>query len=145
MLSINSGFNFHLASGFLLSTPKPLQGASIKTRSAFSCNFLMILVESMIRYSILKAPSLLALIFNCFNLLSYKSIAINCPLFSIKEAICNVFPPAPAHVSTTRIPGFTSRKAATNCEFASCTSKKPCLKASVKKTLALSFKTKASG
>ncbi len=145
MLSINSGCNFHFASGFLFKTPKPLHGASIKTLSAFSVSFLITFVESIILYSILKAPFLLALSFSCFSLLSYKSIAINCPLFSIKEAKCKVFPPAPAQVSTTRIPGSTSRNAATSCELASCTSNIPSLKASVRNTFALSFNTKASG
>ena len=99
----------------------------------------------MMRYSILKAPFLLALNLSCLSLLSYKSMAISWPLFSIKDAMCKVLPPAPAQVSTTRIPGFTSRKAATNWEEASWTSNNPSLKASVKNTLALSLRTKASG
>jgi hypothetical protein len=82
----------------------------------------------------------LALIFNCF----YFRInpAISSPLFSIKAAICSVFPPAPAQVSTTRIPGLTSEKQQLIVNW-HLELQNPCLNTSVMKTLALSFKTKA--
>jgi hypothetical protein len=84
------------------------------------------------RYSILKHHHaflfLTALIYFRIN------PSINC-LFSI-NAICNVFH---QHQHRYRQHAFLVyiKKAATNCELASCTSKKPCLKASVIKHLLL--------
>jgi len=73
------------------------------------------------------------------------SIATIWPLFCIKDAKWSVLPPAPAQVSTTFMPGFTSKNSATNCDDASCTSNQPSLKASVTKTLARLVSFKAEG
>ena len=59
--SMNSWLSFHFASGFLRNTPKPLQGASSKTRSAVWCSFFITLVESIKRVSMLCAPARFAL------------------------------------------------------------------------------------
>jgi hypothetical protein len=90
-------------------------------------------------YGLLRDKKVVS-VFVRFRAPSSVAMVVLC-CFSIKAAICSVFPPAPAQVSTTRIPGLTSRKQLIvnwHLEL-----QKTCLNTSVMKTLALSFKTKA--
>ena len=65
------------------------------------------------------------------------------PVFSIIAAICNVFPPSPAHASIILSFGLARRKVDTICEPTSCISKKPSAKAFVLKTLEFLATSKA--
>jgi hypothetical protein len=99
MLSINSGLNFHLASGFLFKTPNPLQGASIKHDLLFReffnyfgrINNAIFNIKSTITFALI----LTALIY--FRINPSQLIALCFPL--MLQYV--MFSSAPAQVSTT--------------------------------------------
>ena len=91
-----------------------------------------VLLLVMTRVSTLWAPARRARCLRFSSFHSSTSMASRRPLPCIMAARCRVLPPAPAQASMTRMPGLTSRAAATSWEPASCCSKQPSAKAWVR-------------
>ena len=116
---MKSKANFHFASGFLLITPKPLQGTSSNSLSAVFSKRLMVLVLSISLGSTLLAVARRARFLSSSNFHCVISIEIIRPLFCINAERCNVFPPPPAQASMMRMPGSTSKNSEIACDPAS--------------------------
>ena len=134
----------HLVSALRRRTPRPEQGTSSSTRSAWLVHFARVSGE-MGCVSQIRTPLRRARVSNSESLLACTSMATSRPWLRMSAARCSVLPPAPAQASTTHCPGEIFRNGAICCEPASWISHHPVRKVADCCNGRRTFRRRASG